>query len=288
MSTFKSRIFLKKFWLVFLLFFLIDALAAVAFWQYDFVSRPRVIFFDVGQGDSIFMDLRGNNQILIDGGSGKEVLDKLGKYMPFYDKKIEFLVMTHPDKDHMGGLIEVLKYYKVDRILETGIECKTEICREWDGLIAEKNIPVEYAEFGQTINMEEVDINVLYPFENLKGRTVKNDNDTSVVLKVTIENKSTENGRGNSYLLTGDAGFKTEKDLLDKNINLQSGILKVSHHGSKNSTSDDFLKAVKPKESIISVGKNSYGHPAKELMDRLKNINSEILRTDEMGDLVFY
>lgn len=312
MSTFKSRIFLKKFWLVFLiLFFLIDALAAVAFWQYDFISRPRVIFFDVGQGDSIFIDLRGNNQILIDGGSGKEVLDKLGKYMPFYDKKIEFLVMTHPDKDHMGGLIEVLKYYKVNRILETGIECKTEICREWDGLIAEKNIPVEYAEFGQTINMEEADINVLYPFENLKGKTVKNDNDASIVLKIAVEDKSVKSKKtvdeyfvgsgerkisiqnqndkpGNSYLLTGDAGFKVEKDLLDKNINLQSGILKVSHHGSKNSTSDDFLKAVKPKESIISVGKNSYGHPAKELMDRLKNINSEILRTDEMGDLVFY
>lgn len=312
MSIFKSQIFLKKFWLVSLLFFfLIDALAAVAFWQYDFVSRPRVIFFDVGQGESIFIDLYGNNQILIDGGSGKEVLDKLGKYMPFYDKKIEFLIMTHPDKDHMGGLIEVLKYYKVDRILENGIKCETEICGEWDELIAEKNIPVEYAEFGQTINVMEANINVLYPFENLKGQTVKNDNDTSIVLKVIIKNKSIksekkadeyfiggserkisiqdQNGNpGSSYLLTGDAGFKAEKDLLGKNINLQSGILKVSHHGSKNSTSNDFLEAVKPGKSIISVGKNSYGHPAKELLNRLKNINSEILRTDEMGDLVFY
>lgn len=307
----KSQIFLKRIGLVFLtLFFLIDALAAVAFWQYDFISRPRVIFFDVGQGDSIFIDLHGNNQILIDGGSGKGILDKLGKYMPFYDKKIELLVMTHPDKDHMGGLVEVLKYYKVDRILQTGIECETGICGEWDGLATKKNISVEYAEFGQTINVGEANINVLYPFENLKGQTIKNDNDTSIVLKVIIKNKSIksertageyfvddgkrkiskqdQNDQNNSYLLTGDAGFKVEKDLLGKNINLQSGILKVSHHGSRNSTSDDFLKAVKPGKSIISVGKNSYGHPAEELMDRLKNINSEILRTDKIGDLAFY
>jgi len=281
--------FLKKFWLVFLsFFFLIDALAFVAFWQYDLVSRPRVIFFNVGQGDSVFIDLHRDNQILIDGGDGNKILDELGKYMPFYDRKIELIVMTHPDKDHMGGLVEVLKYYKVDLILETGIKCDTTICLEWDRLITEKNIPVEYAEFGQIINLEEANINVLYPFKNLKGQTIKNDNDTSVVLKVNIKNKSTENNSNSSCLLTGDAGFKVEKDLLGKNINLQSDILKVSHHGSKNSTSDNFLKAIKPEKSIISVGKNSYGHPAEELTDRLKNINSEILRTDEMGDLTFY
>jgi competence protein ComEC len=200
--------------------------------------------------------------------------------VPFYDRKIELVISTHPDKDHMGGLIEVLKYYKIGQVLETGIVCKTAICREWNKLIAEKNIPIRYARVGQSIKIEGgVKAVVLYPFENMKSKKVKNDNDASMVLKLVLD--------GDSYLLTGDAGFKVENNLLDKNINVESRILKVSHHGSKYATSNEFLKAVSPEKAIISVGKNEYGHPAKELINRLRNINVEIFRTDKMGDLIF-
>lgn len=264
-----------------ILLFTINALAAITFYDQNFAQRPKVIFFDVGQGDAVMMDIQDDTQILVDGGNGKDILNKLGKYMPFYDKKIELLIMTHPDKDHMGGLVEVLKYYKVDQILETGIFCETAICKEWDELISEKNIPVKYAEFGQNIKAgNNTNINVLYPFENLKDKKVKDDNDTSMVLRLTLNDSS--------YLLTGDAGFAAEKDLLDKNINIKSRILKVSHHGSKNATSSEFLNAIKFEKAIISVGENKYGHPAKELINRLKNINAEIFRTDETGDVVFY
>ncbi|MCK4525236.1 MAG: MBL fold metallo-hydrolase, partial [Candidatus Andersenbacteria bacterium] len=211
---------------------------------------------------------------------GKNILDKLGEHLPFYDRKIELVIMTHPDKDHIGGLVEVLKYYEVEQILETGIKCEKAICEEWDKLIEEKNIPVKYAEFGQRIKAGNIEMAVLYPFENLKDEEVKNSNDASIVLRLLNNDKS--------FLLTGDAGFPVENDLISQNINLESRILKVSHHGSKYGTSNEFLKSVKPEKAIISVGKNSYGHPAKELLNRLKNMNIEIFRTDEMGDVIFY
>ncbi|MEA1936794.1 MAG: MBL fold metallo-hydrolase [Patescibacteria group bacterium] len=268
--------------LIIILLFLINALIAVAFWRDNSVEgkKPRVIFFDVGQGDAAMIDLEGDTQILIDGGDGKDILNKLGKYLPFYDKKIELMIMTHPDKDHIGGLVEVLRYYEVEQILMPGIKCEKAICQERDKLIAEKDIPVKYAEFGQGIKAGNINMTVLHPFESLKDKEVKDSNDASIIFKFTLNDSS--------YLLTGDAGFKVDKKLLDKNINLEAEILKVSHHGSKYGTSNEFLQTVKPEKAIISVGKNSYGHPAGELLNRLKNINARIFRTDKIGDVIFY
>jgi competence protein ComEC len=291
---------MKKYLIPILILLILNALFGFAFYDENYIQRPRVIFFDVGQGDSAMVDAGNNTQILIDGGSGNVVLERIGKYMPFYDRKIELVIMSHPDKDHMGGLVEVLKYYEIGLILETGIFCDTAICQEWDKLITEKNIPVKYAEFGQKVNMGNASIDILYPFENLKDKKVKDDNETSIILKLTI-NKSFDYAQDDimrinqdnklnitTYLFTGDMGFKTEKELLDKNINIEARILKVSHHGSKNATSNEFLQAINPKQAVISVGKNSYGHPAEELLNRLKNISVEILRTDERGNLIFY
>jgi competence protein ComEC len=231
------------------------------------------------------IDVGNNIQILIDGGDGKNILDKLGEHLPFYDRKIELVIMTHPDKDHIGGLVEVLKYYEVEQILETGIECEKAICKEWDKLIKEKNIPVKYAQFGQRIKAGNIEMAVLYPFKNLKDEKVKDSNDASIVLRLILEQGLQPDNA--TILLTGDAGFPVEKDLISQNINLEAKILKVSHHGSKYGTSNDFLKLVKPEKAIISVGKNSYGHPAKELLNRLKNMSIEIFRTDQMGDVIF-
>ncbi len=268
--------------LVFLFFF--DVLAFLAFYQQNFITRPRVIFFDVGEGDAIMIDVSPDTQILVDGGDGKDILNKLGKYMPFYDKEVELLIMTHPDKDHMGGLVEVLKYYKVDQILETGTECRTDICKEWEKLVKEKNIPVRYAEFGQNIEVaNRINMSVLYPFENLKDKKTENDNNSSIVMKLVLNDDS----RKDSFLLTADAGFEVENDLLEGNINVESEVIKISHHGSKNATSNKFLRAVRPKKAVISVGKNRYGHPSEKLLNRLTNMKIEIFRTDEKGDLIF-
>ncbi len=305
----------KHFYLILIILFLTTAFASLAFWRNNSVKnkneKTKIIFLDIGQGDAAMIDIPKDTQILIDGGDGKDILNKLGEHLPFYDRKIELVIMTHPDKDHIGGLVEVLKYYEVEQILETGIKCEKAICEEWDKLIEEKNIPVKYAEFGQRIKAGNIEMAVLYPFESLKDKEVKDSNDASIVLKLIIDNDLFEVGNDNEnqkilrqaqddniileqglqperaeILFTGDAGFPVEKDLISQNINLEAKILKVSHHGSKYGTSNEFLKSVKPEKAIISVGKNSYGHPAKELLNRLKNMNIEIFRTDEMGDWI--
>ncbi len=280
----------KHFYLILIILFLTIVFASLAFWQNNSVEnkneKTKIIFLDVGQGDAALIDAGNNTQILIDGGDGKDILNKLGEHLPFYDRKIELVIMTHPDKDHLGGLVEVLKYYEVEQILETGIKCEKTICEEWDKLITEKNIPVKYAEFGQRIETGNIEMSVLYPFESLKDKEVKDSNDVSIVLKLVVNSEQGLQPESVKILLTGDAGFPVENNLISQNINLESKILKVSHHGSKNATSNEFLKSVKPEKAIISVGKNNYGHPAKELLNRLKNINVEIFRTDEGGDWI--
>ena len=202
-------------------------------------QKLEIIFFDIGQGDSILINAKGNQQILIDGGPNDFVVDKLGKTLPFYDKKIELIILTHPDKDHISGLIEVVKRYKVDKILTTGIECSTEVCQILSEQIQKKKIPVKIAQAGQTISIgDNIFLGILSPLENLSGENVKNKNDTSIVAKLIAGE--------DSVLLTGDITSKAEKKLTENNFNLQSDFLKIAHHGSKYSTSKIFLEKVSP------------------------------------------
>jgi len=289
----------KYLYLILIFLFTFNIFAVIVFYQQKPTQVPKIVFLDIGQGDAVLIDTGDDLQILIDGGDGRDILNKLGEHLPFYDRKIELVVMTHPDKDHLGGLVEVLKYYEVGQILETGIKCDKVICEEWDRLIKEKNIPVEYAEFGQRIRTGSMELAILYPFESLEGKEAKNSNDASIVLRAVVGDSFRT--RGNSgeidseqeswskkaeVLFTGDAGYPVERELLNKNVNVKAKILKVSHHGSKHATSNAFLQAVNPEKAIISVGKNSYGHPAEELLNRLKNMSIEIFRTDEIGDCV--
>jgi beta-lactamase superfamily II metal-dependent hydrolase len=242
-------------------------------------AKAEITFFDVGQGDAIFIQ-EGWSQILIDGGDGQDILNRLGQSMPIGDGKVEFMVLTHPDEDHMGGLLKVLEYYEVGEILEPGIGCDKEICGKWESLVAAEGSVVLNAKLGQEIRMgEDVRLTVLYPFAEIAGKEFKNANDASVVLKAIVGERS--------YLLTGDTESEAEKELVRSNLDLRADVLKVSHHGSKNATSADFLMAVNPKQAVISVGENSYGHPAEEVLTRLRNMNVEILRTDEKGSIQF-
>ncbi len=241
-------------------------------------QKLEIIFFDIGQGDSILINAKNNQQILIDGGPNNSVVDKLGKTLPFYDKKIELIILTHPDKDHISGLIEVVKRYKVDKILTTGIECSTEVCQIWQKEIKEKKIQVEIAQTGQTIFIgDNIFLGILNPLENLSGENVENKNDASIVAKFIV-------GK-NSVLLTGDITSKSEGKLVENNFNLQSDFLKIAHHGSKYSTSENFLKEVSPETAIISVGKNSWGMPTKEVLEKLDRKKIKVYRTDIDGDV---
>ena len=238
----------------------------------------EVVFFDIGQGDAIFVETPHNYQILIDGGPTSAVLEKLGNEMPFWDRTIDLIVLTHPEHDHIAGLIEVLKRYEVDFVLWTGVLRNTGEYEEWKRLIEEQDVKVKIAEIGQKIITPTAFFEVLHPFENLEGKEVKNTNNSSIGLRLVFED--------NSFLFTGDLYKSGEEKLLDRGLYIDSDVLKVCHHGSKTSTSEKFLEKVTPEIAVISVGEeNHYGHPHPEVLEVLNKYGIKVLRTDRGGDI---
>jgi len=239
----------------------------------------EVTFFDVGQGDSIFIETSNGKQILIDGGPDKSVLEKLSQTMPFYDRTIDLVILTHPDADHLTGLIEVLEYYKIGGILTSGLEKDTIVYQEWREMIEQKNIPLTLAQAGQKIILQEnIILEILWPDQSLISSYSEPSNNVSVVGRLVYGDIE--------ILLTGDIENKVENILVRQlaEQDIQSDILKLAHHGSKTSTSYNFFKAVNPEIGIISVGQNNrYKHPSQEVLDRIKDIL--IYRTDQNSDI---
>jgi len=238
----------------------------------------EVVFFDVGQGDAIFIETLENYQILIDGGPTNVILEKLGNEMGFWDRTIDLIILTHPEHDHIAGLIEVLKRYEVENILWTGILRDTGEYEEWVKLIESEDSNVKIAQAGQKIITPNLFFVILYPFENLEGQSVKNTNNTSIIARLVFDN--------NCFLFTGDASKSIERKVINKESNLNCNLLKVGHHGSKTSTSRELLEAVSPRIAVISAGKdNRYGHPSQDVLEILNDYGIRILRTDQLGDI---
>ena len=243
-------------------------------------SRLKIVFLNVGQGDAILIE-SGSNQLLIDGGKNSDkLLNNLLKFMPFWDKTIETVLVTHPDSDHFAGLIGLLENYQVKNIIRTNAEShsqnwlafKKEITSEnINQILGEKNV--------RLIFPNQATIQILYPFGNVPKYS-RNTNLNSLVAKLVYGQ--------NSFLFTGDLPFAGEEKLLASGIDLQSKVLKVGHHGSKYSTGDDFLDAVKPQDAVISVGaQNRYHHPSDIVIKKLKQRLIKVWRTDRNGNIVY-
>lgn len=239
----------------------------------------EVVFLDVGQGDSILIQ-KGTRQILIDGGpSGKTEMAKLGKYLPYFDREIELIIATHPDKDHIGGLIDVARNYKIGKVLTTGAEKDTQTFKEWKDVLNYNKIEMLEVWRGTEIKFDDADMKIFNPPSKMAA-DVGDSNNSSVVARLDYGN--------NSFLFTGDIESPAEKEILESGENVDVGILKVAHHGSKYSSSEAFLDAASPEEAVISVSAtNSYGHPTKEVLEALEKRNIEIFRTDEDGDIIY-
>lgn len=265
------------------LFLAAETVIALLVWQANFTlaeaQHLRVHFFDIGQGDAIFLELPDGNQILVDGGPSSDILSKLSKVMPFWDRSLDMVVLTHPHADHLDGLLEVLKRYEVGEILESGVAYSTADYEEWKKLVKEKQIRDIVAKQGQVFQAgDDFTLEVLAPIKDFQVRSVKNVHEADIVLKVIY-------GR-ESILLTGDMEKPLEYELVFQPLPLFAQILKVGHHGSKTSSSDGFLEAVKPELAIISAGrKNRYGHPHQEVLDRLQAHGIRVARTDVDGDI---
>ena len=239
----------------------------------------KVVFLNIGQGDAILIE-QGSKQILIDGGPNEQKeLEELGKYIPFWDRKIEVVIATHPDQDHITGLMGVLKNYQVGVVIDNGAQSSSQVYQKYLATVRKESCPHLKGRREMKIKLSSADLNLLYPGDDLENNP-QDTNADSIVAKLIY-------GK-NSFLFTGD--FPTEEDekIFQSGVNLSARILKVAHHGSKYATSTAFLEQVQPQEAVISVGKNNrYGHPTVEVLNRLKKENIKILRTDQLGDIKY-
>ncbi|QXJ39609.1 ComEC family competence protein [Parageobacillus caldoxylosilyticus] len=234
-----------------------------------------VHFINVGQGDSIYIKAPNGEDILIDGGNkdGSDVVAYLKKQKV---KDIEFMIATHPDADHIGGLDEVLKAFPVKSVYAPKVSHTSQAYKDFLTAVKNKKLMIKTAKADVTLSIKGVTAKFVGP---VKTYSTSDTNDWSAVLKITY-------GK-NSFLFTGDAEAKAEADMIKAKKDLRADVLKVGHHGAKTSTSTAFLNAVKPKYAVISVGKNSYGHPTKEVLNRLKAAKVTVYRTDQKGTIVF-
>ena len=238
-----------------------------------------IAFLDVGQGDAIYIETPHGNQLLIDGGSGRQVLRALGKVMPFYDRSLDLVLATHPDQDHIGGLSEVIRRMKVDNIVTTENTSATSAYKAFEGAILSKHLRRILARAGERIILDnEIVLEILFPNRDTRGWET---NTSSIVARLSYGKKS--------FLFTGDSPTAVEQYLVGKEgVALHSTVLKLGHHGSRTSSSRIFLSAVNPDIAIISAGKeNGYGHPHKEVLDLLSESGIPSLSTIGRGTIIF-
>jgi len=262
-------------------------------------GKVHIIFCDVGQGDAILIRTPSGKDVLIDGGPDNSVLECLSKYLPFWDREIDMVFLTHPQADHLTGLISVLERYNINYFIAGQIGNKTEGYKKLISLVKEKNIIVENPYLGKEIDFNDgVKIKILWPEKdwivnhsfflsdisnsnnNVLGVATTNDNlnDTSTVVSFSFGEFD--------VLFPGDADSNIQPLILKDSEIIRTEVLKVPHHGSKEALLESFIEAVKPSLAVISVGKkNRYGHPASDLIGRLNNLNINIKRTDKDGDI---
>lgn len=232
-----------------------------------------VYFLDVGQGDSVLIRSSDGDNILVDGGPSSLVLDRLGEVLPFWSRKIDLLVLTHPHDDHIIGLISVLERYEVSAVLITGVKYKSAYYDEFLRLIDEAGVKVYFAEAPVDFKFGDVFLDVIYPFFSIVDDEFSNLNNSSIVIKVSFSD-------GESVLLTGDCEVECESEILDADID--ADVLKAGHHGSRTASSAAFVKAVSPEKVVISVGAgNKFGHPHAETLRTFSGVR--VFRTDLDG-----
>jgi competence protein ComEC len=233
-------------------------------------------FLDVGQGDSTILSLPSGEIILVDAG-GLSAGPRVSRYLKDLGiNRIDHLIFTHPHDDHIGGIFSIIKEFNVINIYDNGFSISdSEIYKEYISLIKKGPSIYNILQTGTSLVFGDVSIEVLNPQPPPSG----NHNRDSIVMKVNYGNIN--------VFMAGDLGSKGERELLKRSPDLSSRILKVSHHGDSDSTSDDFLKSLSPETAIISVGKaNKYQRPHQEVLERLNRAGSRVYRTDINGDII--
>jgi beta-lactamase superfamily II metal-dependent hydrolase len=242
-------------------------------------AEMSVVFLDVGQGESILIKSPNGQVMLIDGGRSISLANSLiiPQIKAWGASQVDVLVVTHPDADHIGGLVGVLENFPVKLVALTGDEHPTDIYTRLVNNVSSKNISALEVRTGTTIPFDSaVNLEVLGPDDALVNQD--NTNDGSIVIKLTYGQTS--------FLLTGDAEFAENQTILRRGADVRATVLKLGHHGSSSSTDENWLRAVQPQLGVISAGAgNPYGHPHAEVVAALNNLGIQYIRTDEHGTI---
>lgn len=282
-------------------------------------GKLHLVFCDVGQGDGAYVRFPDGHDMVVDGGPNDAILSCLGRHMPFWDKHIDIVVSTHPQADHMNGLLHILDRYTVGKVMRSDVDVPTQGYKRLLERIEKKSIPVSFVTVGDAVFVGSTTLSVVWPSEGQMAKAKPSNFDMALTRDALSEKNilgietggppvgetSPASQQGgppgdvNDYsvvirlsygefdaLLTGDADLRVEADydervLAEKHIE----VLKVPHHGSRTGMSDTFLDIVRPDVAIISVGKNTYGHPTAEILSKLAIKQSQVLRTDKDGDI---
>jgi competence protein ComEC len=239
----------------------------------------RVSFLNVGQGDAIWIQAPNGRELLIDSGPDQSVVEQLGKEKSFFDRTIDFVLATHSDKDHIGGFPYIFDRFTILNVIESEISSPTLADRTFTEKIKDENSDIVIARSMERIILDPkygVVVDILFPDQNTHGWET---NEASAVVKISYGTTS--------FLLTGDSPIEVEDFLVTiYDEQLRANVLKLGHHGSKTSSSQEFLEIVRPDIAIVSAGLgNKYGHPAPEVVERVESVNARIFETSQSGTI---
>jgi competence protein ComEC len=273
----------KKYYKLVIIFFVLVIIFSLL---YLFLNQKKennleVIFLDVGQGDAILIKTPVGQNILIDGGEDKKIIKRLSEELSWWDRKIDLMILTHPHSDHVGGLVDVLQRYEVLKILYTGARHNSPDYLTWLKLIREKEVNLNIINHQQKILLADaLVLDIIYPGSQDLIDNQKNLNNTSIVARLSYGKTS--------FLFMGDAEIETEEILLEEQKELKADVLKIGHHGSDTSSTDNFLRMVDPDYAVIEVGEdNHFNHPSPRIIRRLERLDIKIFRTDINGSIKF-
>lgn len=264
-----TKIFMYKLLLMLLI-------VIILLWSVGKDEHFKIYFLDVGQGDAILIRSPQGQNILIDGGPDNKLLYELSQSLPWWERQIDYVIVSHYHDDHLTGLIEVLNKYQVNNVLVTAHQPDDFLYQVWQDKLADKNIEPTIVSAGDSF----VTSNGFSWQVILADAEHEDYNENSLVIKLSYKN--------NDFLLMGDLGIEGEERILASGLDINAEYLKVGHHGSKYSSSQEFLELVSPEVCIIQSGKeNKFGHPHRETLDRLEATGCQILNTQDLGTIGF-
>lgn len=237
-----------------------------------------VVFLDVGQGDAVLIRTPSGKNILIDAGPDNIVLERLGEFLPYFDRRLDYIIVSHAHDDHVAGLKEIFRRFQVTNLI---FQSSGEGSDFFDELVNDANRKTNIKKFSLQKELQlNFSKNCFLKILNPLSLSVPENGNNSLVVKLDCS--------GQKFLFSGDNELAVEKALLKSGLDFKSDVFKASHHGSKTSNSENFLKMISPDYIIISAGLNNrFNHPAEIVLDRVKKANIKIKRTDLEGNILF-